>query len=396
MLQFLLEILANLLPPVRTRTLPPVLPSVLPRKERTQEEIKSMVARHRFNKHYLELKVIGEGFASVVILCVPETAVEVFTEVLTRLGNRDWEYTFKTTAWQALRESICVVKHFQPVLGIANCSHKIAALTAISKSRHVLQRFYSVREKNGEEGWVTTPYVLKNPPHFMSRLCSIRDADSQDDMWYTMPYISGGTLQHFQEQMGNSIGVSFIYHVIIQTLQGLTMLHKRNIVHGMLHGTSIMIDPSQTEFKSYPNILITDFKCAELVSLKTHKSGEFEHRKRKDIYDAGEMWHAWAHKTKSVRRDDGRCSCNIHDDGLAPFGCSPVFWWLMTKTSKSTIMEGLVTCDSLSKDFLPAMEDRRLIYFEELPRAAWDLLAQGIPSDVEVSEAILEDLKATM
>ncbi len=205
--------------------------------------------RERINERYLSIKTIGEGSEGVVELCVLRTAV--------KLALRDEAAALSA----ALKGSVRVVKYYKPdSRSDFDHLHEIDVLRRIPVNPYI-QKFLEVDGKK---------------------------------LWMVMPFYSGGSLRDFRRTLGRQVPESFVWHVVLQTLEGLHHLHSSGFAHGDIFDRNIMVDPAKREYKDYPNIVLCDFGRGTRESKTT--AVDFKNALIMDLINLGNEWHDLAHR----------------------------------------------------------------------------------------------------
>ncbi len=317
------------------------------KKDAQEAKARKVAAAHaHIQQRYLEIKQVGHGTEGQVIACIPRDAV------------RSALRSAPSTLSHALRDSVNVVKYLSPNSTVFDTLAEVDALPNI-------------------------------PAH--SFVGGFVELDHDDKIWLTMPFYAGGNVQGFFQKIGESVPVSFIWHVMIQTLQAVHHVHSHNYSHGDVFDKNLMLDPAHREYKDYPNVLLCDFgRALPRLGVDTVPSSPTTGR-RDDVVNLADEWHRIAHKTDVKRLDDGFCNCHHYRDREAFGDSDELYNRLMQLTSLDRVKTGAVSCDRVAREFLWDMTKKRDALYAELPLAAEMLFRNNFPTDQEIEDAIANE-----
>lgn len=306
--------------------------------------VRKIAAAHvHIQQRYLKIKQVGKGTEGRLVACISRDAV------------RDALRTAPSAVSHALRDSVRVIKYLLPESVVNNSLGEIDVLPNIPAYRFV-------------GGFL--------------------ELDSADKIWFTMPFYAGGNLRAFLLECGESTPVSFVWHVMMQTLQAVHHVHSHDFTHGDIFDKNFMLDPAHREYEDYPNVLLCDFGRAGSPIAPNAVASSLEHGRRNDVVNLGDDWHRMAHNTKEDRLHNGTCNCLDYRD-REDFGTSDVlFKRLMQLTSADQAGDDPVSCDLIANECFWDMTKRRDALYAELPLAAEMLFRDNMPTDQEIEDAI--------
>jgi len=316
-------------------------------KDAQEAKVRKVAAAHaHIQQRYLEIKQVGHGTEGQVITCIPRDAV--------RRALR----SAPSTLSQALRDSVNVVKYLSPGSEVVDSLAEVDVLPNI-------------------------------PAH--SFIGGFLELDHDDKIWVTMPFYAGGNLRGFCRKLGESVPVSFVWHVMIQTLQALHHVHSHNYSHGDVFDKNFMLDPAHREYKDYPNVLLCDFgRALSRLGVDAVASSPTSGR-REDLVTLGDEWHRIAHKTEDTRLHDGTCNCHHYHDQEAFGDSDELYDRLMQLTSDDQVKTEAVSCDRVARELLWDMTKKRDALYAELPLAAEMFFRKNLPTDQEIEDAIANE-----
>lgn len=213
---------------------------VLPWEE--PEEVPEQV-RTDFKQSNHEIKRLGAGQSAATYLFIDKDTADEVIDIIKARKNQG-----KKALYRSLRLNIRVVKYKKTVAEGNDILNEVMILDQV--------------------------LAVKNP-----RIIEVFEYDQshlEDAKWSTWPLCSGGDLQALLVKFQTALPVSFLWHVLYQTIEALLFLHHGitaeqkepvedwdQVWHGDLHcgNVFLQLDPSST-FGGYPNIVLGDFGAA--------------------------------------------------------------------------------------------------------------------------------------